>query len=146
MIQSGPLNAGRPLVLQKVTSYNSLTGSLKVFVKDDDSTMLLEWEGFIDNVEYKTILNECLALLEMRSCKKCLMSLRKLKVLKHTEVDWIVKHWIPQLERLDLKRLGILIPEKTIAKNSIIPIITALKATKIETIYFTKLENALQNM
>lgn len=116
--------------------------AVSVYWNDKIRSVQIQWKGFVQDEDYRNGLNKGLELLQNKGTTLLLSDTTKLGVLSQTAQEWTNNHWFPYALKLGLRKMAIILPEKTIPKMTINRIMEKLDNPELETAYFKELEEA----
>lgn len=100
------------------------------------------WKAYVEGENFRYGLEQGLGLLKEKHSSKWLADLRKLRVVKLADQDWMVSEWLPRAQKAGLKWTATIMPSDILAQMSVSRV--KAKAEDNGAAYFDKLEDARQ--
>jgi hypothetical protein len=86
---------------------------------EEDRTVTMEWRGYVDGEDYRSMLLALIELLESKSASRLLVDSRKAKAVTLEDQAWVNTVWSPKAKKAGLKFTAMLVPESTVGKMSL---------------------------
>ena len=104
--------------------------------------MLVEWEGWADSAEFRTLLEAGVRALVEHRGSRWLADCRRQKALKPADQDWGDKVWLPLVVASGLKRFAIVLPESQLATINLQDRENTMRGMGLQVEYFHTVEEA----
>ena len=107
----------------------------------ENSTVLVEWEGWANSDEFAALLAAGVRALEEHRGSRWLADCRRQKVLNPGDQDRADREWLPRASAAGLRRFAVVLPDSGLAASNI----KGRQATiqqRLEVGYFESVEEA----
>ena len=120
--------------------YFTVPGIATVRWDEPQSTVLVEWDGWANTAEFKSLLDAEVKALHDHNGKRLLADCRRQRVLNLADQERANREWLPQVLAAGLKRFAIVLPESETAAGHLRERLSSV--TEIEVAYFATVEEA----
>jgi len=109
---------------------------------ESTSTVLVEWEGWADSTEFKTLLGAGMRALVDHGGSNWLADCRRQRTLKPADQDWGDKVWLPRVVAAGLKRFAVVLPTSQLATMNLQDREDTMRRMGLNVGYFATVEAA----
>jgi hypothetical protein len=106
------------------------------------SSVLVEWEGWADSAEFKTLLDAGVRALVEHRGSRWLADCRRQRALSPADQEWGDQVWLPQAVASGLKWFAVVLPKSQLATINLQDREATLRQMGLEVGYFTTVEEA----
>lgn len=107
---------------------------------EPNTTVFVEWDGWANASEFKSLLDAEVRALREHGATCLLADCRRQRVLNLTDQDRANREWLPEVLAAGLKRFAIVLPESETAAAHLRERLA--RVTDIEVAYFATVEEA----
>jgi hypothetical protein len=123
-------------------TYFHAPGVASVRWDEEGSTVLVEWEGWADSDEFKTLLEAGLRALSAHSGSRWLADCRRQRTLKLADQEWGDRVWLPRAVAAGLKRFAVVLPTSSVATFNLEDRAGLFRENRLEVAYFATVKEA----
>lgn len=120
--------------------YFSVPGVAQVRWDEDNSIVLVTWDGWANTEEFKALLDAEVKALREHECPHLLADCRRQRVLNLADQERANREWLPQVLEAGLKRFAIVLPESEVAAGHLRERLSDV--TGMEIAYFADVEES----
>lgn len=120
--------------------YFTVPGIASVRWDEPQSTVLVQWDGWANTGEFKSLLDAEVKALRDHNGTRLLADCRRQRVLNLADQERANREWLPQVLAAGLKRFAIVLPESETAAGHLRERLSSV--TEIEVAYFATVEEA----
>lgn len=120
--------------------YFTVPGIATVRWDEPQSTVLVQWDGWANTAEFKSLLDAEVKALRDHNGTRLLADCRRQRVLNLADQERANREWLPQVLAAGLKHFAIVLPESETAAGHLRERLSSV--TEMEVGYFTTVEEA----
>jgi SpoIIAA-like len=120
--------------------YFSVPGVATVRWDDSSSTVFVEWDGWANTAEFKSLLDAEVKALRDHGCSRLLADCRRQRILNLADQERANREWLPEVLEAGLRQFAIVLPESDIAAGHLRERLSTV--TEMTIAYFATLEEA----
>jgi len=110
----------------------------------DDFVMELNWKGFVDNKNYRNILEEVLATAIEKDVKRIIFNATHLEAITDENRQWTYNHWFLEAKENEIETFAFILPNDIFGEVSLKMITDKVKEHhKIKCKFFETSKDAL---
>ncbi len=122
--------------------YFNAPGTASVRWDGPRATVLVEWEGWANSIEFAAMLDAGVRALKDHGGSRWLADCRLQKVLSPADQERAGREWLPRALAAGLKRFGVVLPASGLARMNLKDSLKAVPSTRLEVGYFDTVEQA----
>ncbi len=115
---------------------------LKIFWDDEARTVIMQWNRFAKDQDFRNGLDEGLKLLKNKSTHRWLADLRNLGTVTKEDQEWSNNDWYPRAIRDGIRDMAIIMPQSVLSTMSVKNILQKVSGVEISTQYFDEVQGA----
>ena len=104
------------------------------------STVVVEWDGWANTAEFKSLLDAEVKALREHQCARLLADCRRQRVLNLADQERANREWLPAAVAAGLKRFAVVLPESETAAAHLRERLS--RVTEMQVAYFSTVEEA----
>ena len=120
--------------------YFTVPGIATVRWDGPSATVLVEWDGWANAAEFKSLLDAEVKALRDHEGSRLLADCRRQRVLNLADQERANREWLPEVVGAGLKRFAIVLPESETAAGHLRERLSSV--TEMEIAYFATVEEA----
>jgi hypothetical protein len=120
--------------------YFTVPGVATVRWDEPQTTVCVEWEGWANAAEFKSLLDAEVKALRDHKGTRLLADCRRQRVLNLADQERANREWLPEVHAAGLKRFAIVLPDSEIAAGHLRERLSSV--TEMEVAYFATVEEA----
>lgn len=120
--------------------YFTVPGIATVRWDEPQSTVVVQWDGWANAAEFKSLLDAEVKALRDHKGNRLLADCRRQRVLNLADQERANREWLPEVLGAGLKRFAIVLPESETAASHLRERLSSV--TEMEIAYFATVEEA----
>ncbi len=123
-------------------TYYSVPGAVSVRWDAENETVVVEWEGWTNSLEFNRLLDAEVKALSEHRALRLLADCRRQRTLNLADQERANREWIPRAIVAGLKRFAIVLPMSDVAAGHIRRRLADIPGNAFEVEYFDSVEEA----